>query len=92
MRSRRIPYPTETDSQVSLTPFNTSMPLIKPPKLSKRFQMSYKEDEVDFFEQVENELMERLKIKTRCGLHKIAILNFEESTNGKLPTRMRLTA
>ena len=44
-----------------------------PPKLSSRFQMSYKADEVEFFEQMENDLMQKLHITTRCDLHKKAI-------------------
>ena len=44
-----------------------------PPKLSSRFQMSYKANEVEYYEQMENDLMQKLHITTRCDLHKKAI-------------------
>ena len=44
-----------------------------PPKLSSRFQMSYKEDEVEFYEEKENNLMQKLHITKRCDLHKKAV-------------------
>ena len=43
------------------------------PKLSSRFQMSYKENEVEFYEELENRLMEVLHITKRCDLHKKAV-------------------
>ena len=49
-----------------------------PPKLSSRFQMSYKADEVEFFEQMENDLMQKLHITKRCDLHKKAIRVLEQ--------------
>ena len=49
-----------------------------PPKLSSRFQMSYKADEVEFFEQMENDLMKKLHITKRCDLHKKAIRVLEQ--------------
>ena len=35
--------------------------------------MSYKEDEVEFYEEKENNLMQKLHITKRCDLHKKAI-------------------
>ena len=43
------------------------------PKKQNRFQMSYKEKEVDLFLQMEESLMEDLGIPTRCDLHKYCI-------------------
>ena len=43
------------------------------PKLSKRFQMSYKEHDVKYYEEMENNLMELLHITKRCDLHKKAV-------------------
>ena len=43
------------------------------PKLSPRFQMSYKQDEVEFYEKLENNLMDVLQISKRCDLHKKAV-------------------
>ena len=49
------------------------MAMFTAPKLSKRFQMSYKENEVEYYEKMENDLMEKLCIPKRCDLHKAAI-------------------
>ena len=51
------------------------------PKLSKRFQMSYKEHEVEYYEQMENNLMELLHITKRCDLHKTAIKKLDAICN-----------
>ena len=51
------------------------------PKLSKRFQMSYKENEVEFYNDLENNLMETLCITTRSELHKAAIRKLDSIVN-----------
>ncbi len=54
-----------------------------PPKLSSRFQMSYKEDEVEFYEEKENNLMQKLHITKRCDLHKHAIRVLDNVVHSK---------
>ena len=49
------------------------MAVFTPPKLSARFQMSYKEDEREFYEEIENNLMQVLHITKRCDLPKKAV-------------------
>ena len=58
--------------------FHTSMANFTPPKLSSRFQMSYKEDEREFYEEIENNLMQVLHITKRCDLHKKAVKVLEQ--------------
>ena len=57
------------------------MAMFTAPKLSKRFQMSYKEHEVKYYEEMENNLMELLHITKRCDLHKTAIKKLDAICN-----------